>query len=83
MTAVYSAHTVVVFIASKFQSLFYDRCEVLVIVCIPAYMHKTLVAYDRGGIHSVPVAFAGRHQAVGCKQDRRRNIFKFLLLALP
>ena len=46
-------------------------------------MPQALISYHGGGVHPVLIAGAGRHQAVGRKDNRRRNIFKFRLLALP
>ena len=77
--AVYTGKYSVFLIAAQLQGFLDHRGEVL---ALPD-MYHTRVGYYFGGEYPVCVAWFYRHQAVGGKKDRRREIGKFLLLVLP
>ena len=83
MAAVDAAHALIRLVATQFQCLPDQGRKVLAPLIVRADVAQTLIAHHRGGIHPVGIAGPGRHQAVGGKEHRRRNIFKFPLLALP
>ena len=64
---------------TQLQRLADHRSEVLV----RTDMGHTGISHNFSGKHTVSIAFLWRHQAVGGKQDRRRQIREFLLLILP
>ena len=66
-------------ITAQLQCLFDHRSEVLIL----ADVRQFRIGYHRRGEHAVGVACFRRHQAVGGKQHRRRDVGKFSLLILP
>ena len=66
-------------IAAQLQRFFDDRCKIAGFI----YVHHFRIRDHFRGKHTVCIARARRHQAVCGKQNRRRNVVKFLLLVLP
>ena len=83
MTAVDAAHAVVVLVSAEGERLLNQRTEILNAVFVRRNVDQTLVTDHRGRVDAIPIAWPLRHQAVCRKQHRRRNVLKFLLLALP
>ena len=77
--AVDTGERLVLVVAAKLQCLFDDRGKVLIL----ADVRQFRVGYHRRGEHAVGVACFRRHQAVGGKQHRCRDVGKFSLLILP
>ena len=83
VTAVDAAHAAVGLIAAEGKRLLDDGGEVLAALRVLLDMSQPLVADDRGGVDAVSVALTRRHDAVGGKQHRCRDVGKFSLLILP
>ena len=60
-----------------------DRSKILFAILCSLDMHHSFIADNRGGVDAIFIAWTWGHQAVGCKEDGCRDIFKFRLLALP
>ena len=74
-----AGHGMVIRVAAALQRLFNDRRKILV----RADVGDLRVGDHRGGEHPVAVALPHRHQAVGGKQNGRRDIVELGLLVLP
>ena len=83
VTAIQPAPALVGFITTQGKGLLDEGCKILVPVLVRRDMGNALVAHDGGRIDTVGVAGAGRHEAVGRKQDRSGQVCKFRLLVLP
>ena len=66
-------------VTAQLQRLLDDRCEVFVF----SDVGDARIGDHFGGEDTVSVAGFRRHQTVGGKQDRSRDIGKFLLLIVP
>ena len=79
MTAVHSGHFLIFIIAATFYRFFYYRCKILVITD----MHQFWIWHNWSCENPVAVTLSYRHDTIGCKQNRCRNIMKLRLLILP
>ena len=79
VAAVHAGHGMVIRVAAALQRFFNDRRKILVRADVGDFR----VGDHRGGEHPVAVALPHRHQAVGCKQNGRRDIMELGLLVLP
>ena len=78
-SAVDSRKLAVFLISAEFQRLLDHRGKVFLII----NMNHSRICYDLRREHAVRVGFLRRHQTVCGKEDRSRDIRKFLLLILP
>ena len=83
MAAVDAAHAPIRVISPQRLCLPDQGGEVLVPPGIRLNVPQPLISHHGGSIHPVSIAGAGRHQAVGGKEHRCRDVFKFPLLVLP
>ena len=79
MPAIDAGKRLIVGIAAQLQRFFDDRREIAGFINV----HHFRIRDHFRGKHTVCIARARRHQAVCGKQNRRRNVVKFLLLVLP